>query len=158
MRMQLAALLVCAPALTLAADWKPADNPLTTPWTAQVTAGHALPEYPRPQLVRTRWTNLNGLWDYAIRPKAEDRPAQFEGKLLVPLAARPHPSRESAPRPRRTSAGGIAAAPPPRPRRARACCSTSARWIGAPRSSSTARRPASMKAATTRSRSISPAR
>ena len=84
--MQLAALLVCAPALTLAADWKPADNPLTTPWTAQVTAGHALPEYPRPQLVRTRWTNLNGLWDYAIRPKAEDRPAQFEGKLLVPFA------------------------------------------------------------------------
>jgi hypothetical protein len=84
--MHLAALLVCAPALSLAADWKPADNPLTTPWTAKVTAEHALPEYPRPQLVRTRWTNLNGLWDYAIRPKAEDRPAQFEGKVLVPFA------------------------------------------------------------------------
>src|SRR5450756_1833725 len=79
-------LLVCAPALLLAADWKPADNPLTTPWTAKVTAEHALPAYPRPQLVRTKWTNLNGLWDYAIRPKAEDRPAQFEGKLLVPFA------------------------------------------------------------------------
>jgi beta-galactosidase/beta-glucuronidase len=86
MRLQLAALLSCAPAFLLAADWKPADNPLTTPWTAKVTAEHALPEYPRPQLVRTRWTNLNGLWDYAIRPKAEDRPAQFEGKLLVPFA------------------------------------------------------------------------
>ena len=86
MRMQLAALFVCAPALIWSADWKPADNPLTTPWTDKVTAEHALPEYPRPQLVRPKWTNLNGLWDYAIRPKAEDRPTQFEGKLLVPFA------------------------------------------------------------------------
>ena len=79
MRIQLAALFVCAPAL-LGADWKPADNPLTTPWTSKVTSEHALPEYPRPQLVRTRCTNLNGLWDYAIRPKTEDRPAEFDGK------------------------------------------------------------------------------
>ncbi len=70
----------------VAADWKPADSPLTTPWTAKVTADHALPEYPRPQLERAKWTNLNGLWDYAIRPKEEARPAQFEGKLLVPFA------------------------------------------------------------------------
>src|ERR1035437_4862835 len=86
MRMHLAALLVCAPALLLAADWKPADNPLTPPWTTKVTAEDALTAYPRPQLVRTKWTNLNGLWDYAIRPKAEYRPAQFEGMLLVPFA------------------------------------------------------------------------
>ena len=38
-----------------------------------------------PQMVRAKWTNLNGLWDYAIRPKDEDRPAQFDGKLLVPF-------------------------------------------------------------------------
>ena len=86
MRIQVAALFVCAPALLLGADWKPADNPLTTPWTSKVTAEHALPEYPRPQLVRSKWTNLNGLWDYAIRPKAEERPAEFDGKLLVPFA------------------------------------------------------------------------
>ena len=86
--MQLAPLFVCAPALILAADWKPADNPLTTPWTAQVTAGRALPEYPRPQLVRTRWTNLNGLWDYAIRPKAEDRPTLFEFFLNLEMLCR----------------------------------------------------------------------
>ena len=79
-------MLVSAPALAIAADWKPADNPLTTPWTANVTAAHALPEYPRPQMVRPRWTNLNGLWDYAIRPKDEGRPAQFEGSILVPFA------------------------------------------------------------------------
>ncbi|SDZ16737.1 Glycosyl hydrolases family 2 [Amycolatopsis xylanica] len=32
---------------------------LTTPWEAD-----ALPEYPRPALVRERWLNLNGTWDY----------------------------------------------------------------------------------------------
>lgn len=75
-----------AATLGLAADWKPADNPLTTPWTDKVNADRPWPEYPRPQMVRPQWTNLNGLWDYAIRPKDEGKPAQFEGKLLVPFA------------------------------------------------------------------------
>ena len=79
----MAAFLLSA-ALCTAADWRPADNPLTTPWTAKVTAASALPEYPRPQMVRARWTNLNGLWDYAITPKAAARPEKFEGELLVP--------------------------------------------------------------------------
>jgi len=83
---RLAALLLSGALFSFAADWKPADNPLTTPWTAKVTAEHALPEYPRPQMVRSKWTNLNGLWDYAIRPKNDGRPEQFEGKLLVPFA------------------------------------------------------------------------
>jgi beta-galactosidase/beta-glucuronidase len=78
-------ILALLAALTLhAADWKPADSPLTTPWTAKVSPSNALPEYPRPQLTRPKWTNLNGLWDYAITPKDSTRPAQFEGQLLVP--------------------------------------------------------------------------
>jgi beta-galactosidase/beta-glucuronidase len=78
-------ILALLAALTLhAADWKPADNPLTTPWTAKVSPTNALPEYPRPQLTRPKWTNLNGLWDYAITPKDAARPTQFEGQLLVP--------------------------------------------------------------------------
>src|SRR4051795_11949531 len=72
-------------ALSSAAEWKPAAGPLTTPWTAEVNPAAPFPEYPRPQMVRSKWTNLNGLWDYAIRPKDEDRPAQFDGKLLVPF-------------------------------------------------------------------------
>jgi len=79
------AVLLWATALC-AQQWKPADNPLTTPWTADVHADRAWPEYPRPQMVRAQWTNLNGLWDYAIRAKDEPRPERFEGKILVPFA------------------------------------------------------------------------
>ena len=83
MRLRLPIALACA-FLVHAADWKPADNPLTTPWTEKVSPANALPEYPRPQMMRARWTNLNGLWDYAITAKDAARPEQFEGKLLVP--------------------------------------------------------------------------
>jgi len=67
-------------------EWMAASSPLTTPWTASVTPDHALPEYPRPQLVRTKWINLNGLWDYAISRRSEAVPPRFDGKLLVPFA------------------------------------------------------------------------
>ena len=51
----------------VAADgWKPAPGNLMTAWAAKVDPKHPLPEYPRPQMVRSDWTNLNGLWDYAI--------------------------------------------------------------------------------------------
>src|SRR5204862_1893115 len=65
-------------------EWKPAAGPLMTRWAKDVSPINALPEYPRPQMVRKDWQNLNGLWEYAIRPKAEDRPAKFDGQILVP--------------------------------------------------------------------------
>jgi hypothetical protein len=65
-------------------DWKAADGPLKTRWAKDVSPEKALPEYPRPQMVRKEWTNLNGLWDYAIAPKAEDAPKAYQGKILVP--------------------------------------------------------------------------
>ncbi len=68
-----------------AADWKPADGPLMTRWAKDVSPGNSHPEYPRPQLVRREWLNLNGLWDFAIKPKAEDRPTAYEGSILVPF-------------------------------------------------------------------------
>ena len=56
-----------------------------TRWAAAVSAENALSEYPRPQLVRKEWLNLNGLWDYAITPRSDERPpGVFEGKILVP--------------------------------------------------------------------------
>lgn len=39
---------------------------LLTRWAAAVRPESVLPEYPRPQMVRTRWENLNGLWDFAV--------------------------------------------------------------------------------------------
>jgi hypothetical protein len=55
--------LAIAPAAQ-AAVWTPKAPPLTTPWTSQVSPTNALPDYPRPQLVRTDWQNLNGVWEF----------------------------------------------------------------------------------------------
>jgi len=65
-------------------QWKLAHGPLATRWSKQVSPQNALPEYPRPQMVRKEWQNLNGLWEYAIRPAAEAQPAAFDGQILVP--------------------------------------------------------------------------
>jgi len=66
------------------ADYKIADGPLLTRWAKQVSPKKPLPEYPRPQMVRKQWLNLNGLWDYAIRPKDDPQPSVFDGQILVP--------------------------------------------------------------------------
>jgi len=66
--------------------WHPAAGPLMTPWSTQVSPTNALPEYPRPQMVREHWQNLNGLWDYAVSNKsAEQKPAAWDAKILVPF-------------------------------------------------------------------------
>ncbi len=56
-----------------------------TRWAADVSPKNAHPEYPRPQMVRKDWQNLNGLWDYAITAKAAAQPAQWDGQILVPF-------------------------------------------------------------------------
>ncbi|HUE28677.1 MAG TPA: hypothetical protein VMP89_18020, partial [Solirubrobacteraceae bacterium] len=38
--------------------------PLLTPWTRSVSSTQPLPDYPRPQLERAQWANLNGQWQY----------------------------------------------------------------------------------------------
>jgi Glycosyl hydrolases family 2, sugar binding domain len=61
-----------------------ASGALQTPWAADVTPPNVLPEYPRPQMVRADWLNLNGLWDYAITADAAKPPPVYDGKILVP--------------------------------------------------------------------------
>lgn len=81
-------LLLLATGPALAADWKPAPAPLMTKWGKAITADKTpWAEYPRPQLVRKDWQNLNGLWDYAITKKGDPKPAKWDGKILVPFCA-----------------------------------------------------------------------
>src|SRR5690606_17127196 len=54
--------------------WEPGTPPLSTPWTDDVGPDNALPEYPRPQLVRSAWRNLNGVWQFAAAEEGEEPP------------------------------------------------------------------------------------
>ena len=78
-------MVVALMAATVQAQWQPAKGPLTTRWAKDVTPDKVHAEYPRPQMVRPDWQNLNGLWEYAIRAKDENRPQAFDGKILVPF-------------------------------------------------------------------------
>ena len=71
-------------AAALAQNWTPAPVTLKTTWGEKVTPSNAWREYPRPQFVRERWENLNGLWDYTITPEAAPAPVKFDGRILVP--------------------------------------------------------------------------
>ncbi len=68
-------------------DWQPADGPLMTQWAKEVSPENVWPEYPRPQMVREQWVNLNGLWQYAIQAQDAAEPTAWDGQILVPFAA-----------------------------------------------------------------------
>lgn len=59
---------------------------MLTSWGKTVTAENAWTEYPRPQLVREGWTNLNGLWDFATTGRGAAQPESWAEKILVPFA------------------------------------------------------------------------
>jgi hypothetical protein len=82
--------LALGPLLGLhAAEWKPVSGHIMTEWAEKVDPNSPLPEYPRPQLVRANWVNLNGLWDYAVTPREQTAesgsPNKWDGKILVPF-------------------------------------------------------------------------
>ncbi|MEY3897902.1 MAG: hypothetical protein RLZZ214_3423 [Verrucomicrobiota bacterium] len=66
--------------------WKPVPDKMMTAWGSELTPENAWREYPRPQFERSGWQNLNGLWDYAITAKDADKPAEWQGRILVPFA------------------------------------------------------------------------
>src|SRR5699024_1240309 len=74
-------------------DWQPVEGTLTTPWTNKVTPRNVHNKYPRPQLKRDRWQNLNGLWTYKITSALSNTPAaagllqekEGNGQILVPF-------------------------------------------------------------------------
>ena len=78
--------------------WQLQGNRIHTPWAEQVNPASVLPEYPRPIMERSEWKNLNGLWDYAIRPVGSPSPfgvapspamkdseSASDGQILVPF-------------------------------------------------------------------------
>ena len=67
------------------AQYAPAGDSLKTRWSAEVTPENVWKSHPRPQMMRGMWEDLNGLWDYAIRPKGENNIGEFDGKILVPF-------------------------------------------------------------------------
>ena len=82
----MAALLMSVSSNSFAKDsWHVMPNTLTTNWTDKVSPENVLPEYPRPQMERADWQNLNGLWDYAITAKDADCPQKWDGEILVPF-------------------------------------------------------------------------
>jgi len=78
--------LILSASSVVFAEWKPAQAPLQTKWAAEVSPTKALPEYPRPQLVRDSWQSLNGLWKYAVTKIDAEKPSQWHGEILVPFA------------------------------------------------------------------------
>ena len=69
----------------LASAWSPVAGTLQTRWAGEVDPSCPLPEYPRPQMVRADWLNLNGLWNYGITDAAAEG-FEPEGDILVPFA------------------------------------------------------------------------
>jgi beta-galactosidase/beta-glucuronidase len=66
--------------------WHPAGERIMTPWGETLDPQKVHTEYPRPQMKRSQWMNLNGLWQYAITPKDAAKPDKFDGEILVPFA------------------------------------------------------------------------
>ncbi|MGN0846107.1 MAG: glycoside hydrolase family 2 protein [Kiritimatiellia bacterium] len=61
---------------------------MMTTWGEKVTSDNVWREYPRPQMVRANWQNLNGDWDWAVTSvtNTPGRPTKWEGKIRVPYA------------------------------------------------------------------------
>jgi len=71
----------------LAQKWQPKKAPLMTRFAQDVNPNKVLPEYPRPQMVRNKWLNLNGIWQY--QPGTSEIESLPQGNLsshiLVPF-------------------------------------------------------------------------
>lgn len=67
-------------------DYKHVEGHLMTSWGEKITPENAWREYPRPQLKRSRWENLNGIWEFTLASKDSEKPESFSGNILVPYS------------------------------------------------------------------------
>lgn len=70
-----------------AQEWQMKKAPIMTPWSETIDVNNVLAEYPRPQMVRNEWLNLNGIWDLrkGIKGEIYDPNFTFDKKILVPF-------------------------------------------------------------------------
>ncbi|MBV8098237.1 MAG: beta-galactosidase [Verrucomicrobia bacterium] len=85
MRISLAAATLALGAISNAFAWAPVAGHMMTKYADSVNPNSVWPEYPRPQLVRSAWTNLDGLWDFAITGGQAGPPTHWEGQILLPF-------------------------------------------------------------------------
>jgi autotransporter-associated beta strand protein len=79
--------LVITAASSGGVPWQPKQAPLMTDWAQQVNPTNVFPDYPRPQLVRSNWLNLNGVWQFQAGATNDPVPAghNLAGVILVPF-------------------------------------------------------------------------
>ncbi len=67
--------------------WSKKKSSITTPWYDTIDPENVLGEYPRPQMVRDNWMNLNGIWDFAesIGMGRYRYNQVFDREILVPF-------------------------------------------------------------------------
>ena len=58
---------------------------MLTRWGKTLNTDTPLPEYPRPQMRRDQWINLNGYWDYTLTTQPSPQPDHWTGQILVPF-------------------------------------------------------------------------
>ncbi|HEV2696146.1 MAG TPA: glycoside hydrolase family 2 TIM barrel-domain containing protein [Verrucomicrobiae bacterium] len=60
--------------------------PIVTGWAQLVDTNNPLPEYPRPQMTRSNWLSLNGIWQFQAGATNDPVPASqtLSGTILVP--------------------------------------------------------------------------
>jgi len=70
-----------------AQKWEMKKAILMTPFASQIDTANVLGEYPRPQMVRNQWKNLNGVWQYQPGTSFDQSvpKGNLSYKILVPF-------------------------------------------------------------------------
>lgn len=68
-------------------EWKPAKVAVMTTWGEKIDPAHVLEEYPRPQMQRNDWINLNGIWEFTRGTYGDtyNEKRVFDKSILVPF-------------------------------------------------------------------------